>query len=219
MNEIERRCFEAGEGHIQLAARNVAVRHGVFFVVAKLCLTVESSAAGIRHSKHARDLIEAFPRRVVARRAEDAHFRVILHVHDQTVSAGNDKADERRLQLRIRQIICRNMSADVMHRHQRHIQRKGRRLRKVHANQNCADQPRRIGHGDRINVLPRQLRSLEGLICQRVDCLNVLPRGDLRHHAAVKLVDRDLRSDAVGQNFTSVAHDGDGSFVAGGFHR
>ena len=77
----------------------------------------------------------------------------------------------------------------------------------------------RDGHGNRINVLPRQLRSLEGLICQRVDRLNVLPRGDLRHHAAVKLVDLDLRSDAVGQNFTSITHDGDGSFVAGGFHR
>ena len=44
----------------------------------------------------------------------------------------------------------------------------------------------------------------------------MLARGQLRHHAAVFLVEFDLRGDGVGQDFP-VAHHGGAGFVAGSF--
>ena len=84
------------------------------------------------------------------------------------------------------------MAADMVDRHERHAEAVGRGLGKVDADQHCADQTGRIGHGDGVNILPRQLRLCERFIGQRVDGLNMLARGKLRHDAAVEPVQRDL---------------------------
>lgn len=86
-------------------------------------------------------------RRVIARRAEDAELRIVLHVDDHAVPAGHDETEKRRLQLRIGQIVCRNVSPDVMHRHERHAEPQRREFREVHPDKHRADQPRRIRHG------------------------------------------------------------------------
>ena len=59
---------------------------------------------------------------------------------------------------------------------------------------------------------------VERLVAHAADGLDVLARGKLGHDAAVEPVQGDLRRDAVGQDGSSVLHDGDGSLVAGGFH-
>ena len=112
--------------------------------------------------------------------------------------ARNDQTDEWRLQLRIRQIVCRDMPADMVNRHKRQIQRIGGSLRKIHADQHRADEPRRIGDCDGVQIPARQAALHKRLICQTINCFNVLARCNLRHHAAVELVQLHLRGDAVG---------------------
>ena len=218
VDEVQRRRLEAREGHIERNAAELGVRHGIFVFVAGLRRLVERRAAGIRHPDHAGDLIKAFPCRVVTRGAEDMEFRVVLHVDDQRMPAGDDEAQKRRFQIRVRQIVGRDMPADMVHRDERHAEAVGRGLGKVDADEHRADQPRRVGDGDGVDVLPGQVRLVKRRIRQGVDGLDVLARGKLGHDAAVEPVQGDLRRDAVGQDGSSVLHDGDGSLVAGGFH-
>ena len=150
-----------GERHVQRISRKLRVRQRVFFFVACLCAPVQCSAARIRHAEHARHLVEALARRVVARGAENSEVRVATHIDNQRMPARNDQTDEWRLQLRIRQIVCRDMPADMVNRHQRQIQRIGRSLRKIHADQHRADEPRRIGDCDGVQVPARQAALLQ----------------------------------------------------------
>ena len=111
------------------------------------------------------------------------------------------------------------MPADVVNRHQRHVQRQRRSLGKIHADQQSADQAGRIGHSDGVDVRPRHVGAQKRLIRKAINRLNVLARGDLRNNAAVDAMQRDLRGDAVRQYLPAVAYQRDGGFVAGGFHR
>ena len=168
------------------------MRQRIFLRVDGLCHAVERRAARVGHAEHARHLVKALARRVIARRAEDAELRIVLHVDDHAVPAGHDETEKRRLQLRIGQIVCRNVSPDVMHRHERHAEPQRREFREVHPDKHRADQPRRIRHGNRVDLLPRHGRAGKRLVCQRVNCFNMLARGQLRHNAAVKPVQCDL---------------------------
>ena len=66
--------------------------------------------------------------------------------------------------------------------------RVSRRLREIHADQNRTNEPRRIRHGNRVQVLARKAACYERLIRQTVNRLNMLARRNFRHHAAVELV-------------------------------
>ena len=197
------------------------VAHGqmVFFVVARLRGLIQRRAAGIRHPEHARDLVKALPRRVVARGAENFELCVVLHVHDQAVPAGHDQTHKRRLQLGIGQIIGRDMPADMVHRHERQTQGQRRRLGKIHAHEHRADEPRRIRDRHSVQLGTRELRRFKRVVSQCADRLDVLARRDLRHHAAIQPVQRHLRVDAVRQHLPPVANDGHRRFVARGFDR
>ena len=108
------------------------------------------------------------------------------------MSAGDNKTQKWRLQIGICQIIGRNMSPDMVNRNKRHTEAIRRRLCKIHTHQYRTDQPRRIRHGNRVDLLPRHGRAGKRLVCQRVNCFNMLARGQLRHNAAVKPVQCDL---------------------------
>ena len=64
--------------------------------------------------------------------------------------------------------------------------------------QQCANQARRIGHGDGIQLLPGDAGLFQRLIRQSGDGLNVLPGRDFRHHAAVDGVHINLTQHTVG---------------------
>jgi hypothetical protein len=62
------------------------------------------------------------------------------------------------------------------------------------------------------------VRLLEGVVDDRVDELEVVARGDLRHHAAEAVVDA-LGGDDVGEDLAAVGDDGGAGVVAGGLER
>lgn len=91
---------------------------------------------------------------------------VVLHLHNVAVAAGGHKAEEGRLQLRVGEVQCGNVSAQVVHRHQRLIGRVGQTLGKIHAHQHCTDQARRKGDGHGIHIV-------DGLACIQQGFLTV----------------------------------------------
>ena len=192
VNKVQRRCFKTRKGHIERISAELRMRHGIFCFVAGLRRFVKRRAAGIRHTDHAGDLVKALPCRIVAGRAHDVKFCVILHVNNQRMPSGDDEAKKRRLQIGIRQIIGRDMPPDMVNRNERHAEAVRRRFREIHTHQHRADQPRRIRHGNRVDLLPRYGRAGKRLVCQRVNCFNMLARGQLRHNTAVKPVQCDL---------------------------
>lgn len=173
--------------------------------------------AGVRQSQHTRGLIEALPRRVIARRAKNVHIGVAADIDKDSVAAGYGKAQERRLQLRIRKVVCRDMAADMVHRYERHIQREGAGFCKVHTDKDGADKPRRIRHGDRVDVLTGYTGRLYRLLRKYGYRLHMAARGYLRHDPAVYSVQICLRKYLVCQYFSAVLNDGHRRFITGGF--
>ena len=192
--------------------------HGIARRVSALRRAVKGRAAGIGHAEQPRDLVKALPCCVVARAAQNAQLRIVLDVDEHGVPAGDDEAQKRRLQVRVGQIVGRDMALDVVDRNERHIERQCSRLGKIHADEQRADKAGRIGHGDGVQLAARQAGVLQRLLGKTVDGLNMLARGDLRHNAAVFTVQRNLRGDTVRQDTPSVLYDGNGSLVAGGFN-
>ena len=109
------------------------------------------------------------------------------------------------------------MTADMVHRDERHIERKRDGLGEVHADEHRADEARGVGHGDGVNVLPRYPRRADRLLGEDGDGLDMAAGGDLRHDAAVDGVQIRLGKNLVGQDVPTVFHDGDRGLVAGGF--
>ncbi len=109
------------------------------------------------------------------------------------------------------------MAADVVHRDQRHAQRRGAGLGKVDPHQHRADEAGGIGHGDGVDVLFLDPGRLDGAPGQDGDSLHMAAGGDLRHDAAVDRVQRRLGEDLIGEHLPAVLDDGDGGLVTGGF--
>ena len=114
---------------------------------------VQCGAAGIGHPQNPGYLVKALPCGIIQSSPQNLHFRIILHIHNHGVSAGNHQTKKGRLQLGVGQIIGGNVSPDVVDRNQRLVQRQSGSLGKVHAHQDRTNQPRRIGHRYCVNIL------------------------------------------------------------------
>ena len=132
------------------------------------------------------------------------------------MSAGRDEGQKRRLQLRVRQKRRRDVAADVVHRDERLVQGKGKRLAEVRADEQRTDKARRTGRRDRVHVVLIHAGVRKRLLGHAHDRLHMAARGNLGHDAAVERVGRDLRVHDVRQHFPSVLDDGGRRFIAGG---
>ena len=147
------------------------------------------------------------------------HVGIVPDINDEGVAAGDGKADERWLQLRKGQIVCRNMAADMVHGNQRDSQHRGNGLGKVHPYQNRTDQPGRVGDGHRVDLLPGKSRVFQSALCQERYGFHMAAGGDFRNHAAIDRVELRLGKNLICEDLSSVGNDRDGSFITGGFKR
>ena len=143
---------------------------------------------------------------------------VVLHLHNVAVAAGCHKAEEGRLQLRVGEVQRGNVSAQVVHRHQRLIGRVGQTLGKIHAHQHCTDQARRKGDGHGIHIVDGLACIQQGFFDRSTDKFAVAAAGDLRHNAAVKSLFFYAGGNDVAQQVPAVLHQSCGGLVAGGFN-
>ena len=105
MQNVDDGGLEAGEAEIERGAVYGRARELERFVVAGLSEFIHGDAAGIGHAHGARSLIERFARGIVTRFSEDAELCVVRHFDDVRVTAGDDKAQERRLEFRVRDVV------------------------------------------------------------------------------------------------------------------
>ena len=97
------------------------------------CL-VHFRTARIAKSDSSRHLIEGLSGRIISRPSNDLELAVILYDDQMRMSAGYDQADKRRLQIRVFNIVCRDMTFNMMHAHKWFFRRKGNGFRLSHTN-------------------------------------------------------------------------------------
>ena len=151
----------------------MADRELVFPVVAGLGQVIDGLAAGVRQAEHARCLVKALAGRIVARGAEDAQVGIVAHVADERVAARDGQAHKRRFQLRVGNVVGRDVTADVMHRDERNPECERGGLGKVHADEQRADEPRRARDGYSVNIAAGQAGHLQRAVGQLGDDLHV----------------------------------------------
>ena len=187
--------------------------------IAALGRFIQMYAARIRQAHGARRLVERLARRVVARSAEHLKFRIIFHLHKHRVPARDDQTQKRWFKIPVRDIICGDVRAQMVHGHQRLATAQCEPFRIIHAHKQCADEPRRISHGDRIHHSKRHARLLERFCRHRADRFRMQAGSYFRHDAAEDFMALDLRGDHIGQYTSAVLYDCGGSLVTGAFQR
>jgi hypothetical protein len=148
---------------------------------------------------------------------------VVLDAREQRVAAAGEQADERRLHDRgparlQAQEVRRDVTLQVVDGRERQAARGGDRLRGRHADQQRADEPGALRHGDEPDVVERRAGATQRVVDRRVGELEVVARGDLRHDAAVGVVDA-LRRDDVGAQLAVGGDDGRARVVAARLER
>ena len=173
MGKVDDGRFQAAEAHVIRAAVHVANGELVLPVVAGLGQVVDGLAAGVWQAEHTRGLVKTLAGRIVARGAEDAQVGIVAHVADERVAARNSQAHERRLQLRVGDVVGRDVAAHMVHRDERHAERERGGLGKVHADEQRADEPRRAGDGHGVDVAAGQTGHCQRTVGQLGDNLHV----------------------------------------------
>ena len=208
---VEQRGLHAREREVQPveAARD---REGERLRVAVAGELLERRAAGERQAEQARALVERLAGGVVERAAEDVEGRVVLDAREQRVAAAGEQADERRLEDDARrpsetaQEVRRDVALEVVDRRERQAARGGDRLRGRDADEQRADEPRPLRDADERDVVERRAGAAQRVVDRGVGELEVVARGDLRHDAAVGVVDA-LRGDDVRQHVAVAGDD------------
>ena len=129
----------------------------------------------------------------------DVVAAVVAHAGQQRVAARGDQAQEGRLHRRGGEEVRRDVALQVVDRDQREPARGGQPLRRRHADEQRADQAGALGHRHRVDVAEIGPRAGERVVHHRVDELEVVARGDLRHHPAEAVV-HALRGHDVGED-------------------
>ena len=109
-----------------------------------------------------------------------------------TVSAGGDQRRKGWCQFRKSEIVCGNVSANMMDRDQRFSGCEGKSLCKIDTDQQRTDQPRRVGNGNRIHGIQSSDR-LYGFADKSGNCFHVRTGRDFRHDSSVQSMGVDLR--------------------------
>ena len=113
------------------------------------------------------------------------------------MTAARDQAEERRLDRVGLQVVRRDVTVEVIDRHQRLAVCRRQRLRRAQPDQQRADQPWALGDRDLVDLGEARAGLLERGGHHAVDQLQVVARGDLGDDSAVALVERSLGGDHV----------------------
>ena len=187
--------------------------------VALLCQCVDAWAAGVGERQYARRFVERFARRVVHRLTKQGVIAVVVHADDVAVSARYDKAQKRRLQIRIGDVVRGHMPFDVVDGDERLVCGVAQALHAADAGEQRADKPRPVGDGEGIDILQAHVRCPERLVNHAVAGFDVRAAGDFRDDAAIERMEVNLAENDVGDDGAPILDDGGSGFVAGRFQR
>jgi hypothetical protein len=157
-------------------------------MVATLGGGVDVYPAGVAKANHTRGFVERFTCGVVARAPDKPETCPAQHLIDMAVSARYHHAQKRRREALVRDVVRGDMSADMMHRHQRFSRGKAQPLGEVYTDKQCANQPGRVGYRNTVNSIERGASLLQRTVHHRDNPLDMPARGNLRHNAAIELM-------------------------------
>ena len=123
------------------------------------------------------------------------------------MAAARQQAQERRLDRVGPEEEGRDVAVQVVDRRQRQAARPGERLRRGDADEERADKARALRDRDRVDVVERRPRFAERLAHDRDDELEMSPRRDLGHDAAIARVQLGLRGDDVRADLPCLGHE------------
>ena len=177
---------------------------------------IDGNAAGKPDVVVLGHLVKGFPARVVDRRPENLDHIVPFDPRDDRVAAGNQEAEVGILDvtLQVRRVEVRE---DVIDADKGFAQCPGQPLGIGKSDEQGPDQPRTEGHGNGVDVLFAGRRFLQRVFDHGPYPLDVLPRGDLGHHAVVGPVEVNLAQDDVAENPPPVLDDRRRAFITGAF--
>ena len=95
------------------------------------------------------------------------------------------------------------MPFHVMHRDQRSVPSEGQTRRQLRADQQRTRQSGALGVSDCFHVWPRTLGRSQHLIDQAQAVFDVVTASQLRHYAAIRRMQRDLRMQRFGHDFAA----------------
>ena len=183
---------------------------------------VEGGARRIFEPDQPSDLVERLADRVVAGRADRFPFGMTVHAVDRGMPARESEREEGRLGdgSLSREVGRGDMPLDMIDPDERDPVRPRQPLREIDRDEQRADQPRMVGHGDQPHVGKPDPRARKRLTRDARDDLDVRAARDLGDDAPVEPMHRDLRRDDIRADEKTSAdllRDGGGGLVAGGF--
>ena len=173
--------------------------------------------AGITQLHELGHLVEGLPGGVVPAPAEQFHFETILDPVEVGVPAGDHQGHQGKGGRVIGQEGRQDMGLEMVHPGQGQLVGEGQGLGHRHADDQGADQPGALGHGQAVQVAQGHPGLGQGALNHRQDVFQVPPGGDLRHHPAVGGVGLELGGHHGGQDTAAVGHHRGRGFIAGGF--
>ncbi len=204
-HRVEQRRFQAGEGEVQAGhARGDREREGGRVAVRGELR--QRRAARIAEAEQPCALVERLAGGVVERAAQHRVAAVVGDAGQQRVAAGRDQARERRLHRLGRQEVRRDVALQVVDGRQREPAGGGEPLGGRDPDEQRPHESRALRHGDQVEVVEGGLRPGERVVDDGVDELEVVARGDLRHHAPEAVV-HALGGDDVGQDLAVAGDD------------
>ena len=125
---------------------------------------IQMQTARIRQPHGAGSLVQLFAGSVVPRPAEHTEGGIIKHLYKMRMSAADHKAQKRRFQFGMGQIIRRDVRTQMVYGHQRFSGGVGERFCVVDADQQRADQAGRVGHGNGVHLRKRHISVAQRLL-------------------------------------------------------
>src|SRR3954465_6139746 len=108
------------------------------------------------------------------------------------------------------------MTLEVMNAERRDPERRSKRVRERRPDEQGPGEPRTLRVADALQLARLAPRLVQHLPRQRHEPPHMVARGELRHYAAISLVHRDLRGDAMGeQSPRRLVVERDAGFIAG----
>ena len=117
------------------------------------CDPVDFRPARISKPDGSRHFIVGFSRSIIAGAPQNLVFSIFFHTDQMGMSAGYHKTQKWRLQIRIFNVIGRNVSLDMMHPYQRKIFGIGNRFCLCHTDQKSPNKSRTVSDPDGIDIV------------------------------------------------------------------
>ena len=189
---IQHRRFYSGKAEIVRSVLHLRRRKMIGFRIPFFRHLLQLRPARVAETHGARHLVESLSRGIISGSAVNLNLPIVLYQKKVTVSSARHKTDKRRFAIRIRKIICRNMSFNMVYRNERLGKRIRQCLRIGNAHQKRTDQSRPDRYRNSVQIRKGDLRLLHCKAYHLIYLLQMITRGNFRYNSAKLRVNRNL---------------------------